>query len=508
MSLRSAALALLACGLIPSALGNGAFLFADISATAGLDFPLTQPRPGAAVADVDGDGLLDICFTGGAVFGPRLYRNNGDRTFTDVSADAFPVVPADLSFASFADLDNDGDPDLVAARRYADWKETGFMTFENVDGVFIPHVPAIDPAYDATSFGGLALTDMDDDGLLDVVYAHNGGSGIGGLSGRGFMLRNEGDFEFSDVTASYGGGIETRRRYWSVVAADFNNDRQDEIHAAVDFTEDFQCRRVAPGAYVDVSEASGVTNTGSDMGLAVADIDFDGDLDIYSTNIYGGVLYMNNGAGVFTNRAANRGVASYIGTGWGVTFTDFDHDRDVDLCFVVQGASGQLFANNGSGFFMNATAGTNLVLTGLCLIPFDLDLDGDQDLLAASNAGYPVLYENRSPLAGKHWLTVQLEGTASNRDAIGARVEATVGDSTSGTVTLIRPIQSNSSFVAGPPKEAHFGLGATRRVEHLRVLWPSGAVTEAWSVRADRYLKLTEADFDPHVTPVGHHGLP
>lgn len=493
--------ALLVLSLIPSVptRATDSFLFVDVSATAGLDYPLAAPRTSAAVADVNGDGRLDVCFAGGAVYGPRLYLNNGDGTFSDASETAFPPMPADLSFASFADLDNDGDPDLVAVRRYADWRETGLLPFENVDGVFVAHVPAVDPAYDATSFGGLALTDMDDDGLLDIVFAHNGGFGLSGPDGRGFMLHNGGNFEFSDATMTFGGGIESRRRYWSVVAADFNNDNQIDVHSAVDFTEDFQCRRAAPGSFVDVSTSSGVTNTGSDMGLAVGDIDFDGDLDIYSTNIFGGVLYVNDGAGLFTNRAANRGVAAYIGTGWGTTFTDFDHDRDLDLCLVVQGATGHMFANNGNGFFMNATAGTNLILTGTCLVPFDFDLDGDQDLLIASTSGYPVLYENRTPLEGANWLTVQLEGTLSNRDSIGARVEATVDG-----VTMVRVLMSNTSFVAGTPVEAHFGLGASRRVDHLRVRWPSGAIAEGWNVRGNRYLKLTEPGYAPVTGPVGH----
>jgi len=467
-----------------AARGDG-FLFVDVSAQAGLDYELTPPRSGAAVGDFDLDGLPDVSFAGGVPFGPQLYRNNGDGTFSNVTSVALPTSLHDASHSLMADLDNDGDPDLIIARRYdGNWRDTGFYYYENIAGVFWPSAQAGEPARDPTSLGGLAVADLDNDGHLDVVFAHNGANG--GVGGPGFLLRND-NGAFSDATTLWGGGFNGIRRHWSAVAADFNGDGRVDVHAAVDFGADFQCRNVGYDGFSDVSASSGVTNVGSDMGLAIGDIENDGDLDIYSTNIYQGVLYRNNGQGQFEDRAAARGVAFFVGTGWGATFSDLDHDRDEDLVCVTVGGAGELFENDGAGFFTTATGSSGLALSGQSLTPFDYDLDGDLDLLILDREGLPRLYENRSALGGRHWLNLRLAGARSNRDSVGARVRVTAGG-----VTQTRVILGGYSFFAGPPMEAHFGLGDAAVAERVAVRWPSGARLALTNVAADQFLTLAE----------------
>jgi len=228
------------------------------------------------------------------------------------------------------------------------------------------------------------------------------------------------------------------------------------------------------------------------MGLAVGDIDNDGDLDIYSTNINLGVLYVNDGTGTFQNEAQARGVGSWgpdLTIGWGTCFEDFDLDGDQDLAFVAIGdAFGHLYENDGTGFFGDVTAGSGMELRGFGLIPFDYDHDGDRDLLL-SRMGSLVLYENHATdQKDKHWLLVELEGTQSNRDGIGARIELTTQDG----ATQTRHILSGYSYQCGPPKDAHFGLGRNTRVKELVVTWPNGKVTRRGPFIADRYLTIVE----------------
>ena len=128
------------------------------------------------------------------------------------------------------------------------------------------------------------------------------------------------------------------------------------------------------------------------------------------------------------------------------------------------------------------------MLSGHGLIPFDYDRDGDMDLLIVPEIGdTPHLFENRTPRQGRHWLIVDLIGTRSNRDGIGARVEVIAGG-----VTMTRPIMGSYSFKSGPPKEAHFGLGTSPQVDQLKVTFPSGAVKIVKHFPADHYVLVKE----------------
>lgn len=461
------------------------FQFVDVSANSGIDFPLSFPRPCAAVADIDGDGKLDLFMCGGTGTLPRCYHNNGNATFTDVTETTMPEGIADLSYATFADIDNDSDPDLIGALRYDGYLDVGFGYYINDHGVLRPGYVTPDLARHNTAMGGMTVADFDKDGDLDVVFMHN--NGFGGLAGGpGFYLRND-NGTFVDATAAVGGGIGISTRHWAVVAADFNNDGWADVHSAVDFYKDFQCRNNGNGTMRDVSISCGVTNTGSDMGLAVGDFDNDGDLDIYSTNISEGVLYVNNGTGTFTNEASVRGPRTFPGVGWGTAFVDLDLDGDLDLPFVSNNQPGYIWENLGDGTFKNSTAGSGTELLGHGLLPFDFDGDGDVDLLVWSADEYPLprLYENRTPRNGRHWLTVRAIGTISNRDSIGARVVVSAGGK-----QQMREILGNYSFFSGPPKEAHFGLNQSAIVS-VTVTWPSGQ-TATRLTRADRVITLTE----------------
>lgn len=483
------------------------FEFSDVGSAEGLSVRVTGGGPGCAVGDYNGDGWPDVSICGSIDPRPQIFMNRGAALaagakgphFVNVTSQVLPIDTVPSSLAMFADLDNDGDPDLLVVRRFqnpstGEWddRRTGLMAYENQGGYFVDMGTPPELGFALKKNGGLALADCDDDGDLDAVFVHSGPAVIGSSTGGpGFYIRNDGLDQLVDATADFGAALSGPRRYFSAVLADFNGDLKPDLHAACDGMIDFHCRRTAPGSFEDVSVAVGADNVGSDMGLAVGDIENDGDLDIFSTNIDRGILYVNDGQGNFTEEGFARGVGGWpmVPVGWGTAFVDFDHDRDQDLVFIAGQDPGLLFENDGTGHFTNATAGSNLDLLGHGLLPFDYDQDGDYDLLVwRSDMHHTRLYENRSSsLADRHWLVVRAVGQRSNADGVGVivRVEA-------GGVEQTRAILCGYSFKAGPPLEAHFGLGDAATAQRVTITWPTGKTQVLDNVSADRKLVVHE----------------
>jgi hypothetical protein len=508
---RSLALSLL--GLLAPA-AHAQFSFVDVTAQVGLEVPSGPTSGGIAVGDYDGDGWDDVVFFGAGIGdqAPRVFRNDGalasigqsPRWFHDVSPWVIPDDAPPTSIGAFADLDNDGDQDLVLGRRYLDpqtlepdYQVTGLAFLENrvdTNGRFrLVHTDP-DLARYPRKTGGLAIADVDVDGDLDVVFVHNGSTTTSG-GGPGHFIRNDGLPHLRNKTGVFGANLRDINRHFSAVLTDFDGDLLPDLHVAIDFYPDYHCKNLGGGAFQNVSVSAGTTNTGADMGLAVGDIENDGDLDIYSTNINAGVLYVNDGAGHFQNEAAIRGVGGWgPGTciGWGAAFVDLDHDGDQDLVFVGYGDNvGKLYENDGTGHFTAVDPAVHgMLLRGHGLIPFDYDRDGDQDLLVLRTGQMlPSLYENQEThTSARHWLRVTLEGTTSNRDGVGARLELDLPDGR----TMVRQVMNGYSFKSGPPVDAHFGLDDQASVQELRVRWPSGQVTTLGPFAADRTLHVVE----------------
>ncbi|MFT7677781.1 MAG: hypothetical protein ACI8QC_001766 [Planctomycetota bacterium] len=489
------------------------FQFVEVTQERGLDAVLNSaPGPGTAVGDIDSDGWPDLVYFGLRNQRPVIYRNNGaavqagtsNRWFVDISRDVLQNICPPSSMGLLADVDNDGDPDLIFSRLHID-PATGEYTpnrtsmhyLENrvpQGGRFVD-VGTNDPnaGYSETRTTGMTMADCDNDGDLDLVYLHNGGNAAL-IGGPGFYFRNEGGGQFSDQTALFGADLFENNRHFTPALVDFSGDMLPDLHVSIDFYQDKHCLNLGGGMFQDVSQAAGTTSTNADMGLAVGDIDNDGDMDMYSTNINIGVLYVNNGAGHFTDEAATRGVFSWGSSttiGWGTAFGDLDMDRDQDLCFVAYGnAPGHIYENDGTGHFTDRTAlNPELFMRGHGLIPFDYDMDGDLDLLVMrSGPSTPSLYENQAEQSGQHWLQITLRGTTSNREGIGARIEATFQDGLKQT----QFVKAGTSFRSALPSKVHFGMGSHTEVRRLVVTWPSGQVTEMASVPADQHMLIVE----------------
>jgi len=361
---------------------------------------------------------------------------------------------------------------------------------------------------------GCAIADFDGDGLLDLFVTNWGydlGRGASDFPGSNQLFRNLGGFVFTDATAAAGLDAFARDSF-TAIFADFDDNGFPDIHLAVDHAPD-RFYFNTNGVFTESADVVRATHIGNDMGVAVADFDDDGDLDLYATNItdeslgtgttQGNVFYVNGqdntGNVGFTDEAVARGVLD-THWGWGVQFVDLENDGDLDIVAVngfdefleinfggplspVHMTPAVVFKNDGAGRFARRDdIGLAQPDDGRALIAFDFDRDGDQDLLVTNVRGPVRLFENRTAAPG-HWLGVAL---GPDNVAIGARVFATIG-----AVTKRRDVIAGRSFLAGTPSEVHFGLGAATRVDRLRVVWADGTEQTMLDVAADQLLRLT-----------------
>jgi enediyne biosynthesis protein E4 len=479
---------------------------------------------GAAVGDYDNDGDQDVYVLGQTGSANRLYRNDfvgAGRKFTNIAAIA---GVADTGFgrtAQFADLDNDGWDDLILlnddlqggtyspSRIYRN-DANGWFTDVTAGSNFTPT---------GLIKGGMCLGDYDADGLLDIYVAlwlMELGEGNPGFAGHNRLFRNLGNFTFQDVTVSSGLGL-LQRDSFSCVFADFDNDADADLYVALDHTSDAYFRNNGDGTFTDRTVAVGATHTGNDMGISVFDFDNDGDLDVYSTNItdssgiFGttqfNTLLVNqleeSGTLTFLDQAAARGVKDTY-WGWGTEFLDADNDGDLDL-YAVNGFDEfvtpfgsplvdnpeVLFVNDGSGHYSRSNGtGADFISDARAAIAFDYNLDGRQDLLVTSILDPLRLLENQTsdPDPPGHWITVQVVGLcANNADAVGARIY--VQDA----VTQMREVIAGGSYLSGRPLEQHFGLGSSNFIESIRVVFPDGTEFNKGPILGDRRIAVLHA---------------
>ena len=487
---------------------------------------------GGGFLDYDGDGWIDILLLGGGDWDSRtsiqalfLYRNNGDGTFTEVTeaAGLTGVEGYSIGMAA-ADYDNDGDPDL-----YVTCLEENFF-FRNEGGRFVEATREAGLEGNDIWSSSALFFDADRDGDVDLyaanyvawtpetdIFCPSGGGAklychpavYAGVQSRYYV--NEGDGAFSDRTEA-AGFMPTLGKSLGVAELDFNFDGWPDLAVANDGEGDLLFRNNGDGTFEDIGASSGFAfsehgEARAGMGIDAGITDSTGRYSLYVGNFSGEMIgvYRHQTGESFTDRAAlsQIGFPSLLSLTFGLFLLDVDMDTDLDL-FVANGhvhpdrtgendrvryrQPAQLFLNRGDGKFDEFTPGDGVwteMLVGRAAAYADYDRDGDQDILITENGGPAHLWRNDTPPG--RYLRVHVQGRASNRDGLGTRVTARLGD-----LVMERRIRTGSSYLSQSERVAAFGLGDREAVDSLTVRWPSGLVERFGEVAGGQDVLLVE----------------
>jgi hypothetical protein len=443
-------------------------LFREVTEQAGLVDPGNER--GLAWGDYDGDGDPDLFVV--VINGQdRLYRNEGDRTFTDVTL-AAGLADSTMSAApAWCDYDGDGDLDLYVARPGPNslYRNQGDGTFTEV---------AAETGVTGTGVSwGLAWGDADRDGWVDL-YVVNFGQNPNRL------YQNLGDGTFRETAAT--AGVADSGNGLSASWADFDSDGDLDLYLANKYGVNRFYLNDGRGVFADIADSTGAQDTNHSVGTTWGDGDNDGDLDLFmSSDRTVNRLFLNQGDLVFLPAGESAGLA-HPGSGRGLGWADFDHDGNLDLYLANSDGDNILYRNEGNATFTDVTAGSGAEDGGTGTAAAWADYDGDGDLdLALSNFGDRMrLFENLNEARG-HWLMVKLESPGPNTRAVGARVRVHAGGR-----NWIRENTTGGGYQSQSPHLVHFGLGQAAEVDSVVVRWPTGEISRHGPFEANQLLVL------------------
>ena len=439
-----------------------------------------------AAADYNNDGYPDLLVSNYGNF--KLFQNNGDKTFSDVSTIAFPEGIKDIWYggSAWGDYDNDGDLDLYI---------TGYVDFSRR------------PRYSSLRFP------MDFGGLPNTLF------------------KNNGDGTFSDVTASTGVLADASRKSMQVVFNDFNEDRLPDLFVTNDTDANGFYLNRGDGTFKPFSGPSGLSTTDGSMGIALGDFNKDGLTDLIYTNF---AAEVNTLATLIDNKSSNDGQLrnavfvhdfespllhklTWPKVSWAPGLFDLDNDTDLDLFFAnghlnsVSGDNRQsnlLFENDGGGQFTDISERSGVLSTGKRIhrsaIFADYDDDGKVDIFVTVNGqqvedgqgnnifdpnqGRGVLFHNETK-SDNNWIKVRLEGTKSNRDGFGATVAIKAG-----SIKDKQALVSGQGYFSAHAKEIYFGLGSVKSIDKIKVSWPSGMDQTFENIPANQTVYILEGE--------------
>jgi enediyne biosynthesis protein E4 len=507
-----------------------------------VDKPIIDSIPGGvALLDYDNDGFLDIFFANGARipslskevpgFYNRLYHNNHDGTFTDVTEKAGLSGTGYSIGVAAADFDNDGWTDL-----YVTGINHNILYRNNHDGTFTDvtekaGVSGVNSAGKKLLSVSAAWIDYDNDGRLDLFVTNYldwspETSKVCGLPGKSLscppslypgepniLYHNNGDGTFTDVSKSTGIADQIGKGM-GVAVADYDADGWMDIFVANDNQRNFLFKNRRGKGFDEVGVEAGVAYTEdgipvSSMGVDFRDYRNDGRPGIFITALGGETfpLYRNEGNDLFSMETypANIGFSTYKMSGWGAGIVDLNNDGYKDLfsanSHVSENAdidpqqhylqTNAIFENMKDNTFQDVSAhagpGLNLRAAHRGAAFGDLNNDGKVDIVVSVIAGHAELLYNTTA-NGNHWLLIQTIGTKSNRDGIGTQIKLT---SQSGLVQF-NQVTTAGSYASSSDKRVHFGLGRDKLVKEITLRWPSGTVQTLHNVRADQILRVTE----------------
>ncbi|MCH9685651.1 MAG: CRTAC1 family protein [Deltaproteobacteria bacterium] len=483
----------------------GPITLVDTSAAAGLQGVVAGGNShgvGVAFADLDGDDWADILVISGVSnangqrFGSRLLRNRGDGTFEDATdtSGVGPILEGRDGYSvATGDLDGDGVVDLYVGAQPTDvfLRGRGDGTFEDVTASRGAGGPASDPGLVGNgSSKVVSLGDVDDDGDLDIVSASST------LPFPGvYLLRNDGGGSFTDITADSGVAIDPRGNPCAVLWSDYDNDGDRDLWIWNDRGGKVLLRNDG-GRLTNVTREAGLDEVtiNNPMGIDAADIDHDGDLDVYVSNIGNNPLLRNNGDGTFVDITNLAGTGGQYG--WGLGFEDFDADGWADLFVAQEDDRPELvFHNLGQDppafeqlAFEHPPVVDSNVAHNVAVAFADYDHDGRTDVLTARTDGSPVVLYRNETILGTHG-TLDIVVTPRPEDqpggGVGARVAVATGD-----LIQFRDITAGSSRASQTEQTIRMGLGQYRGADWVAVLWPNGRQAAVRNVGAGQRLQL------------------
>ncbi|HZR56875.1 MAG TPA: CRTAC1 family protein [Terriglobales bacterium] len=533
--------------------------FIDVGHAAGLDvktifggehknkYLLETTGCGVAFYDYDNDGWLDIFLVNGSRLegfpsgqepSSHLFKNNRDGTFTDVTMKAGLTHTGWGQGVCIGDYDNDGFEDL-----FVTYYGKNVLYHNNGDGTFTDISEKAGVAGTKTRWGtGCAFVDYDRDGHLDLFVANYidldlktapvpesgpclyksvmvacGPPGLNG--GKNILYHNNGNGTFTDVSEASGITKANGTFGLGVLTADLDNDGWPDIYVANDSTPSALYKNNKNGQFEDVGidagcalSADGKPQAG--MGIAAADYDLDGNLDIVKTNFAGDTpsLYHNLGGGNFEDATFTGGLGAHTQfLGWGCGFFDFDNDGWPDILICnghvypeveqLQTDAGYaqrklLYRNQRNGHFedisLKAGPGISTPSASRGCAFGDFDNDGDIDVVVNTINGFPQLLRCDSQL-NNNWIKVRTVGTKSNRSGIGARIKCvTHVPGESKPHEQIDEVRSGGSYISQNDLRVHFGIGKTEKIDLLEVRWPSGQIDTVKNIEPNQLIFVKE----------------
>ena len=511
-------------------------LFEDVTAKARIDFVqqfcddrianiLESNGSGVVVFDYDNDGYMDLYFVNpgplarvtheapGTRREPnRLYHNNGDGTFTDVTQKAGVGGQGFGIAAAAGDYDGDGRMDLYVVN-----VGKNILYHNNRDGTFTDVTDKAGVGDPQTGIGATWL-DVNNDGRLDLYVAnylsfdpdyhlfYNPTSYPGPLAykpERDVLYINNGDGTFTNASESAGIWALPPHRVMSVHALDYNRDGHEDLYLCNDATPNMLLINDGHGHFHDEAMQRGVAfnalgEAAGSMTAAIGDCNGDQLQDILVSRLGYGSLYMGTEQGDCLDRmmASGLGVLTAQYVGWGCNFIDFDNAGKPDIfiangdAFRMVGWQSLLLENDGHGNFRNAVdkggAYFRTPVRARASVVLDYDNDGRMDLLVGLMGDRPVLLHNRDR-SGNHWITLALHGTKSNPAGWGSFIELTADGK-----SYVQECRCPSAFLSQGDPRIHFGLGQASIVQRIQIKWPSGTVQTLADVRVDQILQVTE----------------
>ena len=461
--------------------------FTDVANSAGVDD--TSYSHGLAWGDYDNDGDVDL-YSVNYPAPNRLYRNNGNGTFTDLGSTAGVNDTGNGLGSAWGDYDNDGDLDLYHTRNNA----PNIFYHNNGNGTFTNIASNANINMDINDNSNMPVWgDYDNDGDLDLYLSINGNLA-------NMLFRNDGVSGFSEIAGDVDVNLDISIATGSVGWGDYNDDGYLDLYVSnsTGSSANWLFRNNGNSTFTDVAVSAGVNHASlSGAGVAWGDFDNDTDLDLFlSTNQGTKVLYENNGNGTFANITGAAGVGD-TGQGIGGAWADYDNDGDLDLYLDKNNGTNRLYQNNGNSTFTDVAVATGTADNGSGpgMAWADYDNDGDLDFYL-TKATTNSLYRNNGN--SNNWFKLDLTGLGGDKGGIGTKVIVVAG-----ATRQRRDVESGTGYLSQPSLSVEFGLGSFTTIDSLIIEPPAGGAQILTNISTNQQLVFTDPGGPITFTEVG-----